>query len=161
MAGTEVTRRDQPLQVRRISDWLDSPSLLLDWPNLTGWFDWPTRAAASGGDRMLRIEESFDKDTLVIRAEMPGIDPDKDVTIEMQDHTLEIRAERREEQTSEDNGTRRSEFRYGSFYRAVPLPADAKETDVKATYNDGILEVRIPCTPTPEPKRHRIAIKRH
>jgi len=161
MAGTEVARHDQPLPVRRLSDWLDSPSLLLDWPGLTGWFDWPTVAATRHGDRTLRIEESFDKDALVIRAEMPGIDPDKDVTIEIQDHTLEIRAERREEQTSEDNGTRRSEFHYGSFYRAVALPADAKDTDVKASYKDGILEVRIPCAPTPEPKRHRISIKRH
>ena len=160
MAGTGVVQRDQPLPVRRMPDWFDNPSLWLDWPSLAAWFDWPT-SAARDGDRMLRIEESLDKDALVIRAEVPGIDPDKDVTIEMQDHTLEIRAERRDEQHSEENGNRRSEFRYGSFYRAVPLPVDVKETDVKASYKDGILEIRIPCTPTPEPKRHRISIKRH
>jgi Hsp20/alpha crystallin family len=50
--------------------------------------------------------------------------------------------------------------RYGSFYRAVPLPAAAHEADVHASYQDGILEVRVPYAPTPEPKRHHIRIKR-
>ena len=46
---------------------------------------------------------------------MPGIDPDKDVQIHLRDHTLEIRAERKEEETHEEKGTRRSEFRYGTY----------------------------------------------
>ena len=91
---------------------------------------------------------------------MPGIDPDKDVQIEMRDHTLEIRAEHREERTDEDKGTRRSEFRYGSFFRAVPLPVEAKEGDVKATYQDGVLEVRVPCAPSIEEQPHRIPVVR-
>ena len=75
---------------------------------------------------------------------MPGIDPDKDVQISVTDHTLHLRAERREETKTEEKGTYRSEFRYGSFARTVPLPVGATDKDVKATYKDGILEVRIP-----------------
>ncbi len=75
---------------------------------------------------------------------MPGIDPDKDVQITVSDHTLHLRAERREETKTEDKGSYRSEFRYGTFSRTVQLPVGATEKDVKATYRDGILEVRIP-----------------
>ena len=73
-----------------------------------------------------------------------GVDPDKDVQIHVRNHMLEMSAERREETKSEDKGRYRSEFRYGSFTRTVQLPPDAGEQDVKATYKDGILEVRMP-----------------
>lgn len=93
---------------------------------------------------MLRVEEFVEGDEAVVRAEMPGIDPEKDVEITVSDHTLRMRAERREETKEEKEGTYRSEFRYGSFSRVIPLPVGASEQDVKATYKDGILEVRVP-----------------
>jgi HSP20 family protein len=124
------------------------------------WLDWPSIAAWREGERMIRIEERRDGDALVIRAEMPGIDPDKDVDIKVRDHMLEIRAERREEESTEEKGTRRSEFRYGSFYRAVPLPTEAKEGDVQATYKDGVLEIRVPCAPAAEETPQRVPVTR-
>jgi HSP20 family protein len=153
MAESSIARRSEWWPGRRFAD-------LFDWPGLTGWFDWPTFTTLREGDSMLRIEETREGDTLVVRAEMPGIDPDEDVEIHVRDHLLEIRAERREEKTTEEEGTRRSEFRYGSFYRAVPLPPDAKEGDVAAAYKDGILEVRVPCAPAGEPSTQRIPIER-
>jgi len=75
---------------------------------------------------------------------MTGIDPDKDVEIQVSDHTMHLRAERRQESEVEEKGGYRSEFHYGSFTRSVPLPVGATEQDVKASYKDGILEVRIP-----------------
>ena len=92
----------------------------------------------------LRVEEYREGDTLVVRAEMPGLDPDKDVSIEVVDGTLRIRAERRQETRAEEKGGYRSEFRYGSFSRTLPLPPGAREDDIAATYTDGILEVRVP-----------------
>jgi HSP20 family protein len=92
----------------------------------------------------LRVEEFQDGDTLVVRAEMPGIDPDRDVEITVANHLLRVKAERRQETKTEDKKGYRSEFRYGSFTRTLPLPAGATEDDVKAGYSDGILEVRIP-----------------
>jgi HSP20 family protein len=120
------------------------------------WLDWPGFAVSREGERMIRIEELGDGDALVIRADMPGIDPDNDVEIKVRGHMLEIRAERREDESVEEKGTRRSEFRYGSFYRTVPLPADAKQGDVQATYKDGVLEVRVPCAPVVEEEPQRI-----
>ena len=95
-------------------------------------------------DDRMRVEEFTEGDKLVVRAEMPGIDPDQDVEITMTDHTLHLRAERREESRTEEKGRYHSEFLYGSFARNVALPAGATDKDVEASYHDGILEVRIP-----------------
>jgi HSP20 family protein len=119
------------------------------WPELMPrrwleWLDWPGIETMRREEHMLRVEEFEEDGQLVVRAEMPGIDPEKDVHVSLRDHTLEVRAERKQEETHEEHGVRRSEFRYGSFYRAVPLPPDAKESDVRATYKDGILELRVP-----------------
>jgi HSP20 family protein len=95
-------------------------------------------------DGRMRIEEEMQDGTLVIRAELPGIDPDKDVEIDVTDDRLTIRAERRSEETEKKEGSYRSEFRYGSLVRMVALPKGTGIDDVKATYKDGILEVRMP-----------------
>jgi HSP20 family protein len=105
---------------------------------------WPElRSALGEGIDLLKVEEFTEGHEVVVRAEMPGMDPDKDVDITVSDHTLRLRAERREESKTEENGTFRSEFRYGSFMRTVPLPVGASDQDVKAIYKDGILEVRV------------------
>ncbi len=118
----------------------------VDWPDLFGgrMFDMPTPWKDLFDDSDMKVEEFRDGDTLVVRAEMPGIDPDKDVEITVADGMLHLSAERRSETTTEDKKGYRSEFRYGSFSRSVRLPAGAGEDDVKATYDNGILEVRIP-----------------
>jgi HSP20 family protein len=91
-----------------------------------------------------RVEEFEEEGTRVIRAELPGVDPDKDVEITIEGDQLRIRAERRQEEKVEAKGRYRSEFRYGSFARLLTLPAGAVPDDVKATYHDGVLEVRVP-----------------
>jgi HSP20 family protein len=91
----------------------------------------------------------------VVRAELPGIDPEKDVEITVDNGVLTITAERREEKVEGEEGTSgyRSEFRYGSYRRSMTLPTGATEDDVKATYTDGILEVRVPIgTEKPTPR---------
>lgn len=113
--------------------WLSSRPLA-DWP---AW-------AIFGDDADMKVEEFTEKDHVVIRAELPGIDPERDVDITVTDHTLTIRAERRKEEKVEEKDGYRSEFVYGSFMRSMPLPMGATEDDIKATYRDGILEVRVP-----------------
>src|SRR5688500_12969326 len=119
------------------------------WPRRAdrGLFDWP---AATGEmwrrlfEDEVKIEEFTKDNELVVRAELPGIDPERDVDISIVDGSLRIRAERRHEEKVEDRNYRRSEFRYGSFSRVLPLPSNAKEADIKASYKDGILEVHAP-----------------
>ena len=127
MAGA-VSRRDRfelPDSVRRFfeGDW-DSPAL--------------------------RVEEYQEGATLVVKAEMPGIDPDKDVDISVTDGVLHIQAERREHTEHKEKGGYRTEFRYGSFARDIPLPSGSKDADVKASNHDGVLEVRVPVAERPE-----------
>lgn len=113
------------------------------------------------GRRMVSVEEFTDDGTLIVRAEMPGIDPEKDVTITVSDGMLHITAERSEEQEKSGRTFHRREFRYGSLARSVPVPDGVDEDKVEASYKDGILEVRVPL---PEAKvastAHRIPVTR-
>lgn len=96
----------------------------------------------------IKVEQFQDGSTLVVRAEVPGIDPDRDVDVSVSDGMLHIRAEREEKSEHKSKAGYRSEFRYGSFSRSIALPAGAREEDITATYKDGVLEVR---APAPEP----------
>jgi HSP20 family protein len=107
----------------------------------------------------INIEEFMDGGDLVVRAELPGIDPERDVDVAADNGVLRIRAERRHEHTEEEGDTCRSEFSYGVFYRAIPLPPDAQEDQITATYNDGILEVRVPAGEQREPSS-KVPIRR-
>ena len=85
-----------------------------------GW-DWP-------GEDLIRVDQYRDGNTEVIHAELPGIDPDKDVQITVTDGML----------------------------RTLPLPEGVAESDITATYKDGILEIRVPIPERPpesEPKK--------
>ncbi len=108
-----------------LADWLESP-----WtgppPFLTG--------------QVFRLEEAVRDDRYVVRAELPGLDPENDIEVTVEGRILTIRAERRQQ----DDGPCRSEFRYGSFARAVTLPARVEAADVSARYDKGVLEVSIP-----------------
>lgn len=112
------------------------------------------------GEELIRVDEYRDEDTQVIRAELPGIDPDKDVELTVLDGTLRIEAQRRVEEKSEDKGYTRHELRYGSFTRTLPLPDGASEADITATYKDGILEIRVPVAEPTRPEPTKISISK-
>jgi HSP20 family protein len=118
------------------------------WPDV---FHRPVLFWPETMDDILRVEEFEDEGTLVVRADLPGIDPKKDVEVTVNDGTLQISAERKQEETSEKKDFYHHELRYGSFTRVLPIPEGIKESDVKATYKDGVLEVRVPVA-TPAPK---------
>ena len=109
---------------------------------LFDWFDggWPAFADWRRGGSTMRIEDRLEEDRYVVRAELPGVDPDKDVHIDVQNNQLMVSAERREETTEKG----RSEFRYGSFRRRVSLPPGAQEDAISARYENGILEITVP-----------------
>ena len=141
------------------------PSLLADWPfrDLPQWPNWPELGETellSDRDGM-RIEEFRQNGHLVIKAEMPGIDPDQDVEITVADNTLDITAERKEEhEETDDRGFYRSEFRYGQFRRRLPLPAGVSRDAVTASYNDGILEIRVPLPDAGNDAATKVPIRR-
>lgn len=79
----------------------------------------------------------------LVRVELPGLDPDKDVTVEVDGGALVIRGERRDEREAEQNGRRVREVRYGLFRRTFTLPAHVTGDDLTATYERGVLTVRV------------------
>jgi HSP20 family protein len=117
---------------------------LSEWPTL-GWPDLWRPLIGPDEQEWLRMEEFHDGDTLVLRAELPAIDPDKDVDITLQGARLHIRAQREEKSEHKEKEGYRSEFRYGSFERTIAVPTGTSADDVKASYSDGILEIRVPC----------------
>jgi len=139
----------------------------MEWPEFRQWpgvgtrwlMDWPENLREMFDQSHMKVEEFQDNGHLVVRAELPGIDPDKDVEITMSDHVLHLRAERSTQKSSEDTKGYRSEFSYGSFSRSVPLPAGTTQDKVSATYTDGILEVKIPID-SGEAKATKIPINR-
>lgn len=104
----------------------------------------------------IRVEDKIEADHYVIRAEMPGLDPDKDVKITVEDSTLVIDAERTEEKSDKTH----SEFQYGAFRRMMALPAGAKVDDITATYTDGILTVTIGLGEAPSAQAKQIPVAR-
>ena len=104
--------------------------------------------------RLMRLEDEIKEGRYEVRAEIPGIDPSKDVDITVRDGGLTIKAERTEQK--EFNG--RSEFSYGSFVRTVLLPAGANEDDIKATYDKGILTVSVAVS-EPKPAEKRVQVQ--
>jgi HSP20 family protein len=135
---------------------------LFDWafPAHGWWSRFDDLFRDGEGGQMLRVEE-FDQDgTLVVRAEMPGIDPDKDVEISIAGGTLSIRAERSEEEETSKRHFHRKEIRYGGFSRTLPLPRGVNETDITASYKDGILEIRVPVPEAPKVEAKRVPIER-
>jgi HSP20 family molecular chaperone IbpA len=100
--------------------------------------------------RLMRLEDEMKDGRYEVRAEIPGIDPAKDVDITVRDGQLTIKAERSEKKEFEG----RSEFSYGSFIRTVSLPSGADEDDIKATYDNGILAVSVGISKTAPAEKH-------
>lgn len=112
------------------------PRLLGD---LSGWFDtdFPIRAG-----HLIPVEDTLTDTEYVVRAELPGLKPDKDLKVTVENGILTVHAERQEQ----EHVRGRSEFRYGLLQRAVRLPANADAEHITASYRNGILEVTIPLT---------------
>jgi len=109
------------------------------FPELVEWFEEPFMTLRPYLAQPIRVEDYLEDDHYVVRAELAGIDPAKDVEVTVGAGYLTIRAERHDK----TEGKHRSEFRYGSFTRSLPLPPNADEDDIKATYYDGILTVSV------------------
>jgi len=111
-------------------------------------------------DSWLRVEEYQEGDTLVVKAEVPGIDPEQDVEITLTGDQLRMDVRREEKSEHKSKHGYRSEFRYGTFSRTMTLPSGVTEQELRASYNDGVLEVRIPIPEEPDSAARKIPITR-
>ena len=98
------------------------------------------------------------EDALHYAFDLPGIAKDA-IAIEVEDGALTVSATREREQKVEGDRYQRFERRYGTFSRTVGLPQGVSEDEIKATYEHGVLEIRVPKPEQPKPKRIEIAVE--
>jgi HSP20 family protein len=84
-----------------------------------------------------------DGEDAVVRVELPGVDVAKDVNVEVDRGHLVIHGERRDERSEQKDGRTLREVRYGSFRRSFKLPAHVTSEAISASYDAGVLTVRI------------------
>ncbi|MFD0899148.1 Hsp20/alpha crystallin family protein [Actinomadura sediminis] len=126
------------------------------FPDLFDWIESPFSLIRTAAGQTMRVENYVEDGGIVIRAELPGIDPDRDVEITVAGGILRIHAERHEEKKN----AHRSEFHYGSFTRSFTLPADTDADEIKATYDKGILTVHVPVPKAAKSETKRITIEK-
>jgi len=80
---------------------------------------------------------------IVVEAELPRIE-DKDISLSLRDGVLTIRGEKKLERDEENENYRMTERRHGSFQRSVQVPDTVDEDKVEASFDNGVLKVRLP-----------------
>ena len=108
-------------------------SEILDWLDLN-------RPTSSDLAPFIPVEQYAEEGAFVIRADLPGIDPDKDVEVKVEGDMLTVSGQRRETEQTKQH----SEVRYGSFTRSIRLPRGSRADQVTATYDSGVLVVKVP-----------------
>jgi len=108
-------------------------------PDLIDWFEEPFLTLRPYLGQAIRIEDYTEDGQYVVRAEIAGIDPEKDLEVCVGAGYLVLRAVR----SAATEGKHRSEFRYGSFTRTIELPPGADADSTTADYSGGILTIKI------------------
>jgi HSP20 family protein len=99
------------------------------------------------------------KEAVVLKAELPGMDPD-DIQIEVEDNVLTLKGERRFEEEVDEERYYRVERRYGSFQRSLALPQGMQAAAISASYEDGVLTITVPKVEEEKPKRIEVKAKK-
>ena len=129
---TQLARRATINPLAEMFDWLDTVA--------------PFRSAWT--DSYIPVEEYVEDGHYVVRADLPGVDPAKDIDVSIADETLTIHGERH----GEEHDKHRTEMHYGSFTRRLRLPHGCQDQDVTASYDAGVLTVSMPIAePATEP----------
>jgi HSP20 family protein len=96
------------------------------------------------------LSETVDK--IIIKAEIPGVDP-KDINISIQDNILLVNGEKREEKEETGKSFYRIERHYGSFSRTIDLPSSVDPDKINAEYKNGVLEITMEKKEAMKPKQ--------
>jgi HSP20 family protein len=122
------------------------------------------RGASQGGDGAERWAPAMDvwetEDEVVYAFDLPGIPEDK-ISIEFEDSTVTVSAERERTREVSNDRFHRLERRYGSFTRSIGLPQGVGENDISADHKDGVLELHVVKPKAPEPRKIQIGKAAH
>ena len=124
------------------------------FPSLFGRDRWlPIRPLSI---RMPSIDVYEEKDSVVVKAELPGMKKE-DIEVNLAAENLTIKGEKKEDKEVKEDNYYRRERSYGSFLRTVALPCEVKSDEIKASFKDGVLDIRLP--KTEEAKKKSVAVK--
>jgi len=113
-------------------------------------------AFGTTGSRLFPPVNVFDAgDAYVVKAELPGVSPDK-IDIELEEDTVTLRGERSFSEPNQEAAYHRRERGTGRFRRVVRIPGRLASDEVKAEYRDGVLTVRLPKAKETRPRRVQI-----
>jgi HSP20 family protein len=104
-----------------------------------------------------RIEAFQKEDSFIVRAELPGLKKD-DVEVNVTDDAITIQGQRQHEHEEKREGFFHSERSYGSFYRTIPLPEGVIADSAKATFRDGVLEIKLQAPPNEVTRGRRVEV---
>ena len=142
-----LTRWDpfqEMMNLRRTVDRLfDNVSTDHDWAQPTQWG--------------LAVDVAENKDAIIVKASVPGINPD-DLDVSYSDDTLTIRGEIKSENEVKEDQYHVRERRYGSFSRSITLPTKIKGDAIEASYQNGVVTLRLPKAEEVKPKRIEIKV---
>jgi HSP20 family protein len=116
----------------------------------------PGRRAREEETWVPSLDFSETKTDMVVKAELPGIDP-KDIDISLNEGILTIKGEKRQEKEEKEEGYHLVERSYGSFTRSIRLPREVQNEKINASYKNGVLKITLP--KSEEAKKKEIKIK--
>jgi HSP20 family protein len=98
-----------------------------------------------------------DEKKIVLKLEVPGIE-EKDLDVQVENHTLTVKGERKFEKEEKEENFHRIERRFGSFYRAFTLPSTVDTENVDAKYEAGVLKLELKKKPEAQPKQIKVNV---
>jgi len=98
-----------------------------------------------------------DEHNITLKMEVPGID-EEDIDVRIENNTLTIRGERRFEKEEKEENFRRVERQYGSFTRSFTLPSSVETENIQASYDKGVLEIRLTKKAEAKPKQIKVKV---
>jgi HSP20 family protein len=121
-----------------------------------GMADWDLPEVRTLADFTPMVDFSETKDAFVVKAEIPGMEP-QDISVSLENQMLTMKGEKKHEKEEKDEQYYRMERSYGAFARTVRLPAPVDGSKVTATFKNGLLTVTLP--KAPEAKGSTIPVK--
>jgi HSP20 family protein len=124
----------------------------------TTFFDTPTSGNGESARRWIPAMDLVEtEDHFVLKADLPGL-TEGDVNLEVEDNVLTVSGERKAEHEDKREGYVRVERAYGAFRRSLTLPEGINPDGVSASFDNGVLEVRIPKPEERKPRRVAIQV---
>jgi HSP20 family protein len=152
-SGALVPRRASS----ELSPWTDLDRMFEDFLGRRLRPSWLRRWPGAGMDVTAPAVDLYEeKGDIVVKAELPGMEKDN-IEVNLSESRLTIKGEKKKEEEVKKEGYYRSERSYGSFVRTLELPSEVQGDKVKASFKNGVLEIRLP--KTEEAKKKEVKVK--